>query len=984
MARVAGLELVYEAAESFRRGCLLEGRSLLWPSSTAWGEANLSSMWSAFVEHPIEGTDLDFLGKWQQQLAGMPADVHRIAADLLTLYYLFPMNIGQKRKLDGVKTVAGWKLGGDPPDWTYLGQLFSKGVGSPGIQYLTAGWRQIEYYLHFSREVVKNKLDPFDLEACKLLADKTRQQVPASSASRNILLHLFFPDHFEGIASTGHKRLILEHFKDLSKGISDIDDAIFAIRGALTERYKRQDFDFYDADILPMWNPPQQNANTKHDWIFQSNPERSDLIEATRHSDHDVWSVSQHRDEIDVGDRVWFRVAGSNSGIYVQGTVTTKPYETAGDEFGKWKVGVLYDNYVEPPLRSQELRLDPTLAAFNPLYGVNGTNFQVPGTVAQKLLDMAGPRLKPIEASFGGGPGVLKGIFEDIMTTYPEARRTAPFSSEHPVWATFERFGQILGASSPVVSNPHLRVKPSVGQGNWAAIPWIAIMDDRETASTQNGLYCVYLFREDGGGVYLTLNQGVTEPRRQHGAAEGKRRLRIRAVQIRGDVNALAEFGFRLDDGIDLHTDSGLGADYENSTIAYKLYEKGLVPTDELLLEDLANVIDAYQVAIAVRPPTSLDAVYGSFSAALEVAHLTFGKDHGATVMSFLSSIVTKPLVILTGLTGSGKTQIALKFGEWLGRGNSLVIPVRPDWTGPEALFGYEDALRPPASDGSRVWFVPPALEFMLKAAHDPTNPYLLLLDEMNLAHVERYFSDFLSGMESAEPVLPNLIQLRGEWRINPDEANSLAIPRNLLVVGTVNVDETTYMFSPKVLDRANTLELRVSTEDLKADLVKPTRIAPAPRDVTRALLSVATDDAWQATHSSPGKGEIVASLVNLHRMLSPFGAEFGYRTFYEILRFSAIYAGMGDTDWQRALDLQVLQKVLPKLHGSRRKLESTLVALGYFCFHLISDEGSASSISGFDPLRPPSDQPRLSRSFTKVQRMLNTLRANQFVSFTE
>ena len=152
---------------------------------------------------------------------------------------------------------------------------------------------------------------------------------------------------------------------------------------------------------------------------------------------------------------------------------------------------------------------------------------------------------------------------------------------------------------------------------------------------------------------------------------------------------------------------------------------------------------------------------------------------------------------------------------------------VRPDWTGAEALFGYEDGLKP-AVDGRPAWVVPKPMEFILTAANDPFHPYLLLLDEMNLAHVERYFADVLSGMESGEECLPNLIKgADGIWRVRAQGPDSIPFPRNLWIIGTVNIDETTYMFSPKVLDRANTFEFRVDVNDLQPTVQKPKPCAP-------------------------------------------------------------------------------------------------------------------------------------------------------------
>ena len=149
-----------------------------------------------------------------------------------------------------------------------------------------------------------------------------------------------------------------------------------------------------------------------------------------------------------------------------------------------------------------------------------------------------------------------------------------------------------------------------------------------------------------------------------------------------------------------------------------------------------------------------LAAIADDFAASLRDAFLDFGPTHLPLVRAFIASLAAKRFVILTGLSGSGKSQIAIKFGEWLGRGSYKMVAVRPDWTGPEALFGYEDALRK-GRDGRQGWHVPEALEFMLKAAGDPQSPYALVLDEMNLAHVERYFADALSGMENRRALPP-------------------------------------------------------------------------------------------------------------------------------------------------------------------------------------------------------------------------------------
>lgn len=398
-------------------------------------------------------------------------------------------------------------------------------------------------------------------------------------------------------------------------------------------------------------------------------------------------------------------------------------------------------------------------------------------------------------------------------------------------------------------------------------------------------------------------------------------------------------------------------------------------PRDSLRAEDTPE-------DLSVSPRLDFAAIHRDFSRALREAHLSLGADHDEVVRTFLVSLATKRFLILTGLSGSGKTQIAMRFGEWLGEAKWRVIPVRPDWTGAEALFGYEDALLP-SLDGNRAWNVPEALQFMLTAARNPDHAHLLVLDEMNLAHVERYFADFLSGMETGQACLPNLQRDEGDgaWRLVPDAKPSIPIPQNLFVVGTVNIDETTYLFSPKVLDRANTIEFRVGTDDLHQTYRKPQPCKPGPRDLTRGFLALTTDDDWHLTTPAPGIQDFSDGMRRIHRILAEDGFEFGHRVFHEALRFASMFAATGELDPHRALDRQIMQKVLPRLHGSRRRLESTLSALGAECVQRQDDLQAAKR---FDPVAELPAPARFPISLAKIRRMVRSLRANQFTSFTE
>jgi 5-methylcytosine-specific restriction enzyme B len=267
-------------------------------------------------------------------------------------------------------------------------------------------------------------------------------------------------------------------------------------------------------------------------------------------------------------------------------------------------------------------------------------------------------------------------------------------------------------------------------------------------------------------------------------------------------------------------------------------------------------------------------------------------------------------------------------------------------------------------------------LKFILAALQDPTVPYLLVLDEMNLAHVERYFADILSGMESDHPVVPNVGLSDGEWRLVDPAQSRLPVPANLFVVGTVNVDETTYMFSPKVLDRANTIEFRVATSDLQATAPVSIQVEECPRAVARSFLHAATQPAKQSDSSR----QVAEWLKVLHQRLTEQGREFGHRTFSEASRFADLLSAAGIEDPLVALDLQVLQKVLPKYHGSVRELSEPLNDLGAWC--LFGPGGEVPA--GFEAAEPASATPVLPRSFDKIHRMAKRLKANHFVSFAE
>ncbi len=272
----------------------------------------------------------------------------------------------------------------------------------------------------------------------------------------------------------------------------------------------------------------------------------------------------------------------------------------------------------------------------------------------------------------------------------------------------------------------------------------------------------------------------------------------------------------------------------------------------------------------------------------------------------------------------------------------------------------------------------------------EPESSTSVILDEMNLAKVEYYFADFLSAMETMEhgqgiPLHDHdedvVIDLDGNDRVVPKR---LPIPANVFFTGTVNIDETTHMFSRKVLDRANVIEFHDVDVRRHIGLSSPAKWSPALRltdgtDVAKML----TQDRDRARERAVLSGKLAQRIVAIHDILAEYNLHFGYRVVDECARFlwlTKAHAGAEHLDG--ALDLQVLQKVLPKLAGNRSELQEPLERmLSYFATgeDSVLDLGDSKSIREYDlagALMP--------LSAAKIRRMLERLTAVGFTSFVE
>ena len=374
----------------------------------------------------------------------------------------------------------------------------------------------------------------------------------------------------------------------------------------------------------------------------------------------------------------------------------------------------------------------------------------------------------------------------------------------------------------------HYTIKGSIGAGRATKTPWIAIMDKDITHSTREGVYLVFLLSADYKHVYLTLNQGTTVPG-QFGPRLGIRDITKNTQLIRGILNKRNEF-LKQDEDANIADER-----YRAGAIYYTLWN---IEDEEKGLKILNLYLEIYQEYKEVKYSEKI----------LMTNNINKGTIVNTKFRSYITAIKTKPFLLLAGLSGTGKSRIVREMARACWDEDSVefkaqkpmnfeMIQVKPNWHDSSELIGYVSRI-----NGER-YVVGPFLRFLVKAKQNPEIPHFLCLDEMNLAPVEQYFAEYLSVVESrkvnadgvvvTDPIvdfeqtdayksLIDQLFTDDEERkayLTEENGKRLSLPANLIVIGTVNMDETTFSFSRKVLDRAMTIEM--NEVDLDAGLTE-------------------------------------------------------------------------------------------------------------------------------------------------------------------
>ena len=281
-------------------------------------------------------------------------------------------------------------------------------------------------------------------------------------------------------------------------------------------------------------------------------------------------------------------------------------------------------------------------------------------------------------------------------------------------------------------------------------------------------------------------------------------------------------------------------------------------------------------------------------------------------------SLKTKPFTILAGISGTGKSKIIRLLADAI-QADYTLISVRPDWNDATDLIGYKNL--------DDKFIKGQLTKTILKAQQNKNKPHLICLDEMNLARVEYYLSDYLSIIESRKKVGQDIITDNiVEYQEN-NETIKLHIPDNLYLIGTVNMDDTTFQFSRKVLDRANTIEfsdvdldnlffenneekvesLNVSNDFLKTTYLKTMDIELEYREYAK---------------------EVNKKIIEINEILKKSQKQFAYRVRDEILFYLVENKKANLLHEDTVFDYQIMQKILPAISGSEESVYQVLIDL--------------------------------------------------------
>lgn len=533
-----------------------------------------------------------------------------------------------------------------------------------------------------------------------------------------------------------------------------------------------------------------------------------------------------------------------------------------------------------------------------------------------------------------------------------------------------------------------LKVKASIGMtGNISKIPWISYCAKGQ--ETRKGIYPVLLFY--GTQEFLQENLNHVNVRKivlAYGVSATQKPDVLWGAEVEGKKTikeAFAEWKYETADTI---------IKKYNSSYIYKVYNWDDSVNYELIQKDIDAIIDTYlqileKISLPVKSREPLP---------LKKRTLNFNILQ-PKYYPYLAALRTKPFMLLAGISGTGKSRIVREMAKacWkegdpeYGKNhprNFCMVQVKPNWHDSSELIGYVSRLN------GEKFVVGPFLRFLAAALKEPEVPYFLCLDEMNLAPVEQYFAEYLSVIESrklnpdgtitTDPIIEyentdaygslidQLFDTPEERKAyKTDEGGKrLTIPQNLFVVGTVNMDETTFSFSRKVLDRAMTIEM--NEVDLHGGLERG-----AGNEIGYIGNSIIGDAAEGCDIYEDNRDlcdQVLAYLEQVNAILEGTPFKIAYRTRNEFLMYAVNRQKLApDSQLWQTLDEMTSMKILSRIEGDEERTKKVLDGLKA----LVEEHIVTVILSAEEGKSAPR-----SISAAKIDEMLDKLRATGFTSY--
>lgn len=605
--------------------------------------------------------------------------------------------------------------------------------------------------------------------------------------------------------------------------------------------------------------------------------------------------------------------------------------------------------------------------------------------------------------------GLQQGFYK-ILSEYKEAFEEIWSKGifTNPLLDYFNNDLKKIVSTEVAEQSSQLLVDSSTGVGRTTKTPWIAILDGRITKKASKGTYIVYLFNKDDRTLYLTLEQSITEAKERatnfgiKGRALTEKTNQILEEEKKRVLDLISVGKFKTDNRISTGKE-----DFNITAIAYKKYEMNSLPDDAVLRDDLYQMIEIYSRYYEVcytsnneneiiQEKQGIELIKGdlknmSEKEVVENIYKYIGKSGFVysveTIKNLYLSLKSKPFVILAGISGTGKSKIAKMFAEAIGatteNGRYKLIPVRPDWSDSTDLLGHLNL------DGK---FIPGSVTEFLADANKQENldkPFILCLDEMNLARVEYYFSDFLSVIETRSKnsegrTISEKLLSKSSFGTDKDAMNEygcIHLSENVYIVGTVNMDETTFPFSKKVLDRANTIEF----SDVNLSLGKEISSAEYTEavEVDNSYLKCEYMKFYDCySDNSENIEKVIMLLDRINIALTVVSAQVAYRVRDEISYYVTYAQKFQLLSFDEAMDNAFLQKILPRIQGSSVSLRGVFREL----FKIMADSSNFEDNELLDQvedyMKHSKANCRFPKSAQKVAFMLRRFEEDGYTSY--